>query len=224
MLDYDTFVNRASWTAALGAVGATLAAVAYSHDGRGDAFAAIRPPGHHALPQRAMGFCLLANAVIAAREAQALGRARVLIVDWDVHHGNGTQALVERDPTIRFVSMHQWPLYPGTGAASERGVGNIFNVPRPPGLPPERYLADLAAAVEAATDGWAPDVVIISAGYDSMAGDPLGGFTLEPADYPDLVGRIRERCRGAPIVALLEGGYAPARVAEGVIATLEALI
>jgi acetoin utilization deacetylase AcuC-like enzyme len=120
--------------------------------------------------------------------------------------------------------MHQWPLYPGTGAASERGVGNIFNVPRPPGLPPERYLADLAAAVEAATDGWAPDVVIISAGYDSMAGDPLGGFTLEPADYPDLVGRIRERCGGAPIVALLEGGYAPARVADGVIATLEALI
>jgi acetoin utilization deacetylase AcuC-like enzyme len=223
-LDYDTFVNAASWESALGAVGAALAAIHHAHEGWGDAFAAIRPPGHHALASKAMGFCLLANAVISAREAQALGRARILIVDWDVHHGNGTQALVERDPTIRFVSMHQWPLYPGTGAASQRGVGNIFNVPRPPGLPPERYVEDLTSAVATATTGWAPDLVIISAGYDSMAGDPLGGFTLEPPDYSELVRRIRARCPGAPMVALLEGGYAPGRVAEGVVATLTALV
>jgi len=171
-----------------------------------------------------MGFCLLANAVIAAREAQALGRTRVLIVDWDVHHGNGTQALMEHDPTIRFVSMHQWPLYPGTGAEGERGVGNVFNVPSAPGLPPERYVADLTTAIDSATHRWAPDLVIISAGYDSMAGDPLGGFTLEPPDYAELVQRLRARCGGAPFAALLEGGYAPGRVAEGVVATLAALI
>lgn len=224
MLDYDTFVNPASWDAALGAVGAALAAVHHAHEGSGDSFAAIRPPGHHALESKAMGFCLLANAVIAAREAQALGRTRVLIVDWDVHHGNGTQALVERDPTIRLVSMHQWPLYPGTGAAAERGVGNVFNVPLPPELPPERYVEELTSAIGAATTDWVPDLVIVSAGYDSMAGDPLGGFTLEPPHYADLIGRIRDRCPAAPIVGVLEGGYAPTRVADGVVATLEAFI
>lgn len=224
MLDYDTFVNRDSWDAALGGVGAAVAALDHALAGRGDAFAAIRPPGHHALENKAMGFCLLANAVIVAREAQVLGTDRVLIVDWDVHHGNGTQALVERDPGIRFVSIHQWPLYPGTGAAAERGVGNLFNVPRPPGLPAKRYVGDLSSAVAAATSGWTPGLVLVSAGYDSMTGDPLGGFTLEPPDYTTLVHRIRELTGGAPIVGLLEGGYAPARVAEGVVATLEAFV
>ena len=171
-----------------------------------------------------MGFCLLGNAVIAAREAQALGRRQVLIVDWDVHHGNGTQALVERDPSIRFVSLHQWPLYPGTGAASERGVGNVFNVPRAPGLPPERYVADLLAAVGQALINWSPDFLILSAGYDSMRGDPLGGFTLEPEHYAQMVGELRARCPDTPIVGLLEGGYAPELVADGVLATLQALI
>src|ERR1700740_95007 len=98
------------------------------------------PPGHHALATRAMGFCFVNNVVVAARHAQQLGKARVLIVDWDVHHGNGTQALVERDPAIRYVSMHQYPWYPGTGAEDERGVGNVFNVPRPAGLPRARYV------------------------------------------------------------------------------------
>jgi acetoin utilization deacetylase AcuC-like enzyme len=224
VLDADTVMSAGSWDAALAAAGAALAAVRHAHGGNGTAFAAIRPPGHHALAERAMGFCLLANAVIAAREAQALGRERILIVDWDVHHGNGTQALVEQDPAIRFVSLHQWPAYPGTGAASERGVGNIFNLPRLAGLPPERYVTDLLDGVQLATDRWQPDLIIVSAGYDSLAGDPLGGFTLEPPHFAELATAIRERCPGAPIVGILEGGYWPERVADGVLATLGALI
>jgi len=221
--EQDMIVSPASFSAAIAAAGAALAAVRHACDGQGNAFAAVRPPGHHALAEQAMGFCLLGNAVIAAREAQTLGRRRVLIVDWDVHHGNGTQALVEQDPSIRFVSMHQWPLYPGTGAASERGVGNVFNVPRPPGLPPDRYVADLLAAVAEARSDWSPDLLIVSAGYDSMRGDPLGGFTLEPEHYALLCEALRSGSPSAPIVGLLEGGYAPALMAEGVLATLRAL-
>jgi acetoin utilization deacetylase AcuC-like enzyme len=223
MLDADTFLNAASWDAALGGAGAAVAAVRHAHQGRGAAFAAVRPPGHHALREQAMGFCLLANAVIAGREALALGRARILIIDWDVHHGNGTQALVEEDPAIRFVSMHQWPLWPGTGRADERGVGNILNLPLPPGLPPGRYVDELMRGIGSMVDGWTPDLVLVSAGYDSMLGDPLGGFTLEPAHYAGLVVAIRAVTGGAPMALLLEGGYAPERVAEGVVATLAAL-
>ncbi len=222
-LDSDTILNSASWDAALGGAGAVLAAVHHAHARGSHAFAAIRPPGHHALREKAMGFCLLGNVVIATREAQALGRERVLIVDWDVHHGNGTQALVEHDPTIRFISMHQWPLYPGTGRADERGVGNIWNVPMPPGLPATRYVHELVTAIAMAVHGWAPDMVLISAGYDSMRGDPLGGFTLEPPHYAALVAAIRRAAPAAPIVGVLEGGYAPERVADGVVATLKAL-
>lgn len=167
-----------------------------------------------------MGFCLLGNVVVAAREARTLGKERVLIVDWDVHHGNGTQALVELDPAIRFVSMHEWPAYPGTGLARERGVGNIFNVPMPAGLPRSEYVEALLTAVARATEEWTPDIVLISAGYDSLAGDPLGGFTLEPVDYTTLVRAFRDRFPSVPIVGLLEGGYAPGRVADGVVATL----
>jgi len=219
----DTIVNQASWSAALGAVGAVLAGVDYALAGRGHAFAAVRPPGHHALASRAMGFCLVANAVVAARHAQRAGRERVLIVDWDVHHGNGTQALVEHDETVRYVSLHQHPWYPGTGMADERGVGNIFNVPRGPGAPPARYVEDLWAAVVAATAGWSPDLVLVSAGFDAMRGDPLGGFTLEPEHYAGLTRRLRERLPDTPIVGLLEGGYVPARLADGALAHLLAL-
>ena len=219
----DTILNRSSWAAALGAAGAVIAGVDHVHAGKGHAFAAVRPPGHHALASVGMGFCLVNNAVVGARHAQRLGRERVLIVDWDVHHGNGTQALVEQDETIRYVSLHQSPWYPGTGAADERGVGNVFNVPRGPGKPAELYVGDLWAAIVAATTDWTPALVLISAGFDAMRGDPLGGFTLEPAHYTDLTRRLRERLPDAPIVGLLEGGYIPSRLAAGAVAHIQAL-
>ena len=219
----DTVMNAASWSAARGAAGAVLAGVDHAHAGAGHAFAAVRPPGHHALASKGMGFCLLANAVIAARHAQRQGRERILIIDWDVHHGNGTQALVEADATIRYVSLHQWPWYPGTGAADERGVGNVFNVPRGPGQPASLYVDDLWAAIVAATSGWRPDLVLVSAGFDTMTGDPLGGFTLEPAHYADLTRRLREHLGDAPIVGLMEGGYIPERLAAGVLAHVKEL-
>ncbi len=222
-LDPDTVMNAASWDAMLGATGAVLAGVERAHAGAGHSFAAVRPPGHHALADRVMGFCLVNNAVVAARRFQALGRRRVLIVDWDVHHGNGTQALVEHDAEIRFVSLHQWPWWPGTGAADERGVGNVFNVPMPPGLAPEQYVRDLWLAIEAATKGWKPDALIVSAGFDAMAGDPLGGFTLEPRHYRVLTERLRERMPGVPILGTLEGGYVPGRLAKGAAAFVAAL-
>ena len=221
-LDPDTIINQASWNAALGSAGACLASLRSALDGA-PAFAAVRPPGHHALADRAMGFCLLANAVIVARAAQGYGRRHVLIVDWDVHHGNGTQALMEHDPSLRYVSLHQWPAYPGTGRAVERGVGNVFNVPMGPGLPPGKYVEALWNAVVQATEGWMPEVLVVSAGFDSMAGDPLGGFTLEPDHFADLTRRLRDRLPGAAFVSLLEGGYDPGRVAEGVCAHLAAV-
>lgn len=222
VLDPDTITNAASWLAACAGAGAAIAAVESALAGT-PAFAAVRPPGHHALADRAMGFCLLGNVVIGARAAQRGGAARVLIVDWDVHHGNGTQALVERDETIRFVSLHQWPAYPGTGRASERGVGNVFNVPMPPGLEPRLYVESLWDAVRQATEDWTPDAILVSAGFDAMAGDPLGGFTLEPEHYADLTCRLRERWPGLPLASMLEGGYAPSRLADGVLAHLGAL-
>jgi acetoin utilization deacetylase AcuC-like enzyme len=219
----DTILSRDSWSAVLGGSGAVLAAVDHAIGGRGHAFAAIRPPGHHALAAKGMGFCLVNNVVVAARHAQSAGRRRVLIIDWDVHHGNGTQALVEADPTVRYVSLHQYPWYPGTGAADERGVGNVFNVPRGPGKPPALYVGDLWAAIVAATTDWTPNLVLVSAGFDAMAGDPLGGFTLEPEHYADLTARVRQRLPEVPIVGMLEGGYRPDRLADGVVAHLRAL-
>jgi len=219
----DTLLNEASWAAVLGATGAALAAVEHALARRGHAFAAVRPPGHHALAAKGMGFCLTNNVVVAARHAQSAGRQRVLIVDWDVHHGNGTQALVQADDTVRYVSLHQHPWYPGTGMAEERGVGNIFNVPRGPGKPPGLYVDDLWAAIVAATLQWTPELILVSAGFDAMQGDPLGGFTLEPAHYAELTTRLRERLPDVPIVGMLEGGYVPSRLAEGALAHLTAL-
>ena len=219
----DTILSRNSWAAVLGGTGAVLSATDYAIAGRGNAFAAIRPPGHHALAAQGMGFCLVNNVVVAARHAQGLGLKQVLIIDWDVHHGNGTQALAETDATIRYVSLHQYPWYPGTGAAEERGVGNVFNVPRGPGKPASLYVDDLWAAIVAATARWQPDLVLISAGFDAMAGDPLGGFTLEPEHYAEWTTRLRQHLPSTPIVGLMEGGYIPERLAEGIASHLRAL-
>jgi acetoin utilization deacetylase AcuC-like enzyme len=221
-LDADTFLGPRSWESVLASAGVALGAVEQGiRNGR--AFGITRPPGHHALADRAMGFCFLNNVVIAARHAQALGCGRVLIVDWDVHHGNGTQALVERDPSIRFVSMHQYPWYPGTGAADERGVGNVFNVPRPGGLPRAVYARDFLAGVDAALGEWQPDLLLISAGFDSLAGDPLGEFTLEPDDITQWTEALRQRMGTRPVVAVLEGGYRLDLLAAGVVALVRAL-
>jgi acetoin utilization deacetylase AcuC-like enzyme len=221
-IDPDTHLGPRSWDAIVASAGTAVRAVTEVLSG-GTAFAATRPPGHHALAERAMGFCFVNNAVVAARHAQALGAARVLIVDWDVHHGNGTQALVESDASIRYVSLHQFPWYPGTGAASERGVGNVFNVPRPPGLPRFRYVQDLLTAVDSACVGWTPDVLIISAGFDSLAGDPLGGFPLEPDDITTWTTELRSRLPACPVVAVLEGGYRIDLLTAGVTALVSAL-
>lgn len=226
-LDPDTVLGARSWDSARAAAGVALAAVeqalAGGARGGGTAFGATRPPGHHALADHAMGFCFLNNVVIAARHAQALGCPRVLIVDWDVHHGNGTQALVEADPSIRFVSLHQFPWYPGTGSAEERGVGNVFNLPRPGGLPRATYVRDLLAGVDAALAGWTPDLLLISAGFDSLAGDPLGEFTLEPEDVARWTTALRERVGPRPIAAVLEGGYRLDGLAAGAAALVRAL-
>ena len=221
-LDGDTFLGPRSWESVLASGGVAVATVEQALQ-TGRAFGVTRPPGHHALAGRAMGFCFLNNVVLAARHAQQLGCARVLIVDWDVHHGNGTQALVERDPSIRFVSMHQYPWYPGTGAEDERGVGNVFNVPRPGGLPRATYARDFLAGVDAALAGWNPDILLISAGFDSLAGDPLGEFTLEPDDITQWTEALRARMGSRPVAGVLEGGYRLDLLAAGVVAHVRAL-
>jgi acetoin utilization deacetylase AcuC-like enzyme len=221
-IDPDTVLGPRSWASVLASAGVAVRGVEEGLRSR-TAFAATRPPGHHALASRAMGFCFVNNVVVAARHAQSRGAARILIVDWDVHHGNGTQALVERDASIRFVSMHQYPWYPGTGAAEERGIGNVFNVPRPPDLPREQYVRDLLEAVDAALAGWSPDALLISAGFDSLAGDPLGGFTLLPEDITIWTEALRTRVAGRPVIALLEGGYRLDLLAAGSAAIVRAL-
>ena len=221
-LDGDTFLAPRSLESVYASAGVALQAVETGLQ-QGTAFGVTRPPGHHALAARAMGFCFLNNVVLAARHAQALGCARVLIVDWDVHHGNGTQALVEHDPSIRFVSMHQYPWYPGTGAADERGVGNVFNIPRPGGLPRATYVRDFLAGVDAALAGWTPDILLVSAGFDSLAGDPLGEFTLEPEDITHWTEALRQRMGRRGIVGVLEGGYRLDLLAAGVLALVGAL-
>jgi acetoin utilization deacetylase AcuC-like enzyme len=225
VIDGDTAMSRGSFHAAVCAAGAASAAVDYSLRHGTHAYVPVRPPGHHATAEVAMGFCLLNNVVVAANAALDVhGAERVLIVDWDVHHGNGTQNLVDRDPRIRYISLHQWPLYPGTGREGDRGVGNIFNIPRPPGLPRGQYVADLLSGIDSATHDWRPDLVLVSAGFDALAGDPLAGFTLEPEDYPTWVEALG--AFGAPLVAVLEGGYVPERLAvasEAVVRALHAL-
>ena len=231
-LDPDTVTSRGSWNAATAAVGCVLDGVdrAFRTDCNAAtrSFCAVRPPGHHALRGRAMGFCLFGNVAIAAHYARRRhGIARVLIVDWDVHHGNGTQALVEQDPEIHFVSMHQWPWYPGTGAADDRGPHrSVWNVPMPAGLPAETYVEAFLAGVEAATSAWTPELVLISAGFDSLRGDPLGGFTLEMEHVERLTSQMIRRAEdwcGGRVVSSLEGGYNPERLGEACVVHMRAL-
>ena len=227
--DADTMASPGSWDAATAGAGCVLDAVDRALSGTNlRSFCAVRPPGHHAIRASAMGFCLFGNVAIAAHYARRTkGLDRVLIVDWDVHHGNGTQALVEEDRDIRFVSMHQWPWYPGTGAHDDRGPhDSVWNVPLPHSLPAERYVSALLEAVDTATTGFTPDLVIISAGFDSLKGDPLGGFTLELPDVDRLTREIVSRAGlwcGGRVVSALEGGYAPERLGEAVTAHLRAL-
>ena len=228
-LDGDTVASAGSWDAATAGAGCLLDAVDMAFDGRATrSFCAVRPPGHHAMRAAGMGFCLFGNVAVAAHYARARHAARrVLIVDWDVHHGNGTQALVEGTPDIHFISMHQWPWYPGTGAADDRGPhGSVWNVPMAPSLDPQVYVDALERAIDAATVGFTPDLVLISAGFDSMAGDPLGAFTLRLEDFDaltrSLVSRADVWC-GGRIVSALEGGYAPEALAQAVVTHLVAL-
>ncbi|HEU4563022.1 MAG TPA: histone deacetylase [Gemmatimonadaceae bacterium] len=230
-LDPDTIVSDGSWDAATAAAGCVLDGVDRAlgaADGAGArSFCLVRPPGHHALRARGMGFCLFGSVAIGALHARRRGAERVLIVDWDVHHGNGTQALVEHDRDIRFVSMHQWPWYPGTGPAEDRGPhGNVWNVPMRAGLAPTEYVDALRRAVDEATRGWTPDLVLVSAGFDSLRGDPLGGFTLE-MEHVDLLTRWivqgAEGWCGGRLVSALEGGYNVERLGEACVVHLDAL-
>ncbi|GMV08065.1 MAG: acetoin utilization protein [Gemmatimonadota bacterium] len=231
-VESDTRVSPASWDAALGSVGASLAAVEAVADGRlGKAFVATRPPGHHATPTHAMGFCLFNNAAIAARHLQRTGRAeRVLVVDWDVHHGNGTQDVFYDDPSVFYLSIHQSPHYPGTGDAGETGEGAgrgyTLNVPVRAGTPRETYRSLFREGLERAVEAAAPDFILVSAGYDALAGDPLGGQLLEPEDFHAMtreVVEVADASCGGRVVALLEGGYDPIRLGQAALETVRAL-
>jgi acetoin utilization deacetylase AcuC-like enzyme len=211
-IDADTSVSPKSWEAALRAVGAANAAVDDVFSGAADnVFVASRPPGHHAEKTTAMGFCLFNNAAIAARHAQKRhGAERVAIMDWDVHHGNGTQDIFWDDPTVLYSSTHQMPLYPGTGAKGETGAGNIVNAPLSPNTGSELFREAFLSRVLPAIDAFAPDFIIISAGFDAHHRDPLAQINLTEADFDWATGQMMDRATrfsNGRLVSLLEGGY-----------------
>jgi acetoin utilization deacetylase AcuC-like enzyme len=225
-IDEDTAMSPGSLTAARRAAGAVVDAVrAVARGEVGRAFCAVRPPGHHAEPSRAMGFCVFSNIAIGARAAQAEGLKRVAVVDFDVHHGNGTQAVVESDPSLFFASVHEWPAYPGSGRPSERGVGNVVNSTVPPGSPREQWRAAFEALM-APLDAFQPDLILISAGFDAHARDPLGDQALEAEDFAWATRAVVEIARsraGGRIVSSLEGGYDLEALGRSAVAHARAL-
>ena len=227
-IDADTVMSPKSGEAALRGAGAACAAVDAVLDGEAaNAFCALRPPGHHAEPGRAMGFCLFNNVAIGARHALAVHSiARVAIFDFDVHHGNGTQAAFEREPQVRYLSTHQWPLYPGTGARHETGVGNIVNRPLPAGTGSKEWRAVVEADILPAIEGFAPELIMISAGFDAHRRDPLAMLELTEDDFGwvtrELVA-LAQRHADGHVISVLEGGYDLTALANSSLAHLNAL-
>ncbi|MFQ5958907.1 MAG: histone deacetylase family protein [Alphaproteobacteria bacterium] len=228
-LDPDTALSPGSGEAALRAAGALCAAVDAVAAGEGaNAFCAVRPPGHHAEPERAMGFCLFNNVAVGALHARAVhGLKRVAVVDFDVHHGNGTQAAFEHDAGLFFASTHQWPFYPGTGAAGERGVGNIVNVPLAAGSGSDELRNAMEGQILPALAAFEPEFVFISAGFDAHAADPLAGLQFTESDYAwataEIVRFAAEACDGR-LVSTLEGGYDLRALASSCSAHVRALM
>jgi acetoin utilization deacetylase AcuC-like enzyme len=228
----DTDVTAKSWEVACRTAGGVLNAVEAVLAGKArNAFCAVRPPGHHATPNRGMGFCLLNNVAIGARYAQKKhGLERVLIIDWDVHHGNGTQDIFYSDPTVFYFSTHQWPLYPGTGRADETGAGAAkgtkMNFPFPAGSGRKEILGAIEHSLVPAAARFRPDLILISAGFDSRVGDLLGSFSLTDADFADMTRVVLEMAAqhaGGRVVSVLEGGYALPGLASAALAHVQAL-
>ena len=228
-LDADTVMSPASVEAALHAAGAVCAAVDNAIAGRHQrSFCAVRPPGHHATPTAAMGFCLFNSVAVGAAQALAVGGlVRVAIVDFDVHHGNGTQDIFCNDPRVLYASSHQSPLYPGTGARSEEGSGNIVNVPLPPGAGSCEFRDAYERIVLPALDSFAPELVMISAGFDAHRLDPLANLNLDADDYvwitEHLVALAQRHAQGH-VVSSLEGGYNLNALRESVASHVAALL
>jgi acetoin utilization deacetylase AcuC-like enzyme len=229
-IDADTYLSPLSaQVARLAAGGSARAVEAVMSEGKRWVFSVCRPPGHHALPETAMGFCLINNAAVAARHAQkALGARRVLIVDWDVHHGNGTQDIFYDDGSVFYFSVHQSPLYPGTGRATEHGAtegrGSTLNVPLPAGMHDDDYLHVFQEALRPAARGFGPDLVIVSAGFDAHERDPLGQMMISEAGFEKMASIVREIAEETPargrIVGLLEGGYNLEALASSAVAVM----
>jgi len=230
-IDHDTLVVPESWDAALRAAGAAAGAAERLLAGEDRyAFCGLRPPGHHAESARSMGFCLFNNAAIAAAHARAAcGAERVLILDWDVHHGNGTAEIFDSRDDVLYASIHQSPLYPGTGAASDTGSGPgegaTINLPVPPGAGGPEFTGLTRHVVVPVGYSFRPDLIVISAGYDAHAADPLASCRVETADFATMAASMRDLAADldVPVLVCLEGGYDPGALAESVVATLEAL-